>query len=134
MDNADWQAYFRQTIEDAEAHHLCRLRTFHSEGNETQVQFRAGRRLINFGSNDYLGLRLDPRLAAAAAKALPVLGVGSGASPLVTGYNLGLAELARHGSGPRVFKRLCHELWRHRRPGWPGGSGHQRPVESCQFD
>ena len=45
-----------------------------------------GRPLINFGSNDYLGLAGDPRLAAAAAAALRAEGSGSGASPLVTGH------------------------------------------------
>jgi 7-keto-8-aminopelargonate synthetase-like enzyme len=45
----------------------------------------AGRRLINFGSNDYLGLAADPRLAHAAVEAAKREGWGSGASPLVTG-------------------------------------------------
>jgi 8-amino-7-oxononanoate synthase len=45
-----------------------------------------GRPLVNFGSNDYLGLAGDPRLAAAAAAALREEGTGSGASPLVTGH------------------------------------------------
>jgi 8-amino-7-oxononanoate synthase len=45
-----------------------------------------GRPLVNFGSNDYLGLAGDPRLAAAAAAALREEGAGSGASPLLTGH------------------------------------------------
>ena len=45
-----------------------------------------GRPLINFGSNDYLGLAADPRLAAAVAEALAAEGWGSGASPLITGH------------------------------------------------
>jgi 8-amino-7-oxononanoate synthase len=44
-----------------------------------------GRELINFGSNDYLALAADPRLAAAALAAIQVGGLGSGASPLITG-------------------------------------------------
>ncbi|MCE9544668.1 MAG: 8-amino-7-oxononanoate synthase [Planctomycetia bacterium] len=44
-----------------------------------------GRTLINFGSNDYLSLAGDPRLAVAAHAAIEAEGVGSGASPLVTG-------------------------------------------------
>jgi len=44
-----------------------------------------GRELVNFGSNDYLGLAADPRLAT-AAEAARREGWGSGASPLVTGH------------------------------------------------
>jgi len=43
--------------------------------------------LVNFGSNDYLGLAADPRLAAAAIAAITAEGVGSGASPLITGQS-----------------------------------------------
>ncbi|MFV2070592.1 MAG: aminotransferase class I/II-fold pyridoxal phosphate-dependent enzyme, partial [Pirellulales bacterium] len=52
-----------------------------------------GQPLINFGSNDYLGLVADPRLAAAAAEAVAEAGWGSGASPLVTGRTLWHARL-----------------------------------------
>ena len=45
-----------------------------------------GREYINFGSNDYLGLAADPRLAAAAIAAIEQQGVGSGASPLINGH------------------------------------------------
>ncbi|MEM9186343.1 MAG: 8-amino-7-oxononanoate synthase [Planctomycetota bacterium] len=44
-----------------------------------------GRRLVNFSSNDYLGLACDVRLAEAAQRAIQDTGWGSGASPLVTG-------------------------------------------------
>ncbi len=44
-----------------------------------------GRKLVNFGSNDYLGLAADPRLVGAVAEAMAEEGWGSGASPLVTG-------------------------------------------------
>jgi 8-amino-7-oxononanoate synthase len=42
-------------------------------------------RLVNFGSNDYLGLAASEELTAAAAQVLSKHGWGSGASPLVTG-------------------------------------------------
>jgi 8-amino-7-oxononanoate synthase len=44
-----------------------------------------GRRLINFSSNDYLGLANDPRLREAAITAIDEFGVGAGASRLISG-------------------------------------------------
>jgi 8-amino-7-oxononanoate synthase len=55
----------------------------------------AGRRLINFASNDYLGLAADPRLASAAAEACRTTGVGRGSSPLICGRSTLQAELER---------------------------------------
>ncbi|MEZ4399094.1 MAG: aminotransferase class I/II-fold pyridoxal phosphate-dependent enzyme [Kofleriaceae bacterium] len=54
-----------------------------------------GRRLLNFASNDYLGLASDPRLAAAAAAAEQRDGVGAGASRLVSGHGRVAVELER---------------------------------------
>jgi len=53
------------------------------QGRQVRVD---GRELLNFSSNDYLGLASDPRLVAAAHRALDEYGVGSGASPLVSGH------------------------------------------------
>jgi len=52
-----------------------------------------GRELINFGSNDYLGLAADPRLSAAASEAARREGWGSGASPLICGRGRVHADL-----------------------------------------
>ncbi|MGI2024905.1 aminotransferase class I/II-fold pyridoxal phosphate-dependent enzyme [Shewanella glacialipiscicola] len=46
-----------------------------------------GRAYINFSSNDYLGLSRVPELAKALYLGAQAYGVGSGASPLVTGYS-----------------------------------------------
>jgi 8-amino-7-oxononanoate synthase len=46
---------------------------------------RAGRRLISFSCNDYLGLSHHPAVKAAACAAVDVYGAGAGASRLVTG-------------------------------------------------
>ena len=53
----------------------------------------AGTALIDFSSNDYLGLASDPRLAAAAGETMAAGGWGSGASPLITGRATAQAEL-----------------------------------------
>lgn len=49
--------------------------------------------VLDFGSNDYLGLAGDPRIAAAAAGAAQGYGWGSGASPVVSGRTPPLAAL-----------------------------------------
>ena len=46
-----------------------------------------GQTYLNFSSNDYLGLCRAPELIAALHRGAQQYGVGSGASPLVTGYN-----------------------------------------------
>jgi 8-amino-7-oxononanoate synthase len=53
-----------------------------TQGPEVEID---GRRLINFSSNDYLGLANDPRLRQAATAAIDEFGVGAGASRLISG-------------------------------------------------
>jgi 8-amino-7-oxononanoate synthase len=60
------------------------------------VRIRIGERtLINFASNDYLGLAADIRLARAAACAARKSGCGAGASPLIAGWTPLLRRLER---------------------------------------
>jgi 8-amino-7-oxononanoate synthase len=53
-----------------------------AQGPEVEI---GGRRLINFSSNDYLGLANNPRLREAATAAIAEFGVGAGASRLISG-------------------------------------------------
>lgn len=79
------------------------LRDLQEQGLRRQVAVRQtppsaiieldGRRLVNFGSNDYLGLAGDARLREAAAAACRGWGVGAAASPLVSGRTAVHADL-----------------------------------------
>jgi 8-amino-7-oxononanoate synthase len=62
-------------------------------GMQGPVVEHRDQRLVNFASNDYLGLAADPRLVAAAAEACRAEGVGRGAAPLVCGRARAHAEL-----------------------------------------
>jgi 8-amino-7-oxononanoate synthase len=60
--------------------HLSEVRS--SQGPVVDID---GKQLINFASNDYLGLADDPHLREAATKAIAEFGVGAGASRLISG-------------------------------------------------
>ncbi len=53
------------------------------QGREVVVD---GRSLLNFSSNDYLGLASDPRIAEAFQEGIQTWGTGSGASHLISGH------------------------------------------------
>ncbi len=53
-----------------------------AQGPEIQI---VGQQLVNFSSNDYLGLANDPLLREAATAAVAEFGVGAGASRLISG-------------------------------------------------
>jgi 8-amino-7-oxononanoate synthase len=72
---------------------LRRARTTvrHAEG--AMLALDSGARLVDFSSNDYLGLARHPALAAAMAECAVRCGAGSGASHLVTGHGTEHARL-----------------------------------------
>ncbi len=75
---------FAEQLEALRAQSLeRRLREIHTaQGPEVEI---GGRRLVNFSSNDYLGLANDARLRDAAKAAIDNLGIGAGASRLISG-------------------------------------------------
>lgn len=93
-----WLDEFPERLADLDAQHLRRVRREVLADND----FEGGTHLIVDGvktlvfcSNDYLGLAQHPRLKAVAAQAAQELGVGSGASALISGYGASDAALER---------------------------------------
>ena len=64
-------------------------------GEQGPVLMVDGREVLNFSSNNYLGLANHPKLAAAAKKAIDRYGAGAGASRLISG-NMTLHEELEH--------------------------------------
>jgi 8-amino-7-oxononanoate synthase len=66
-----------------------------------------GRPVVNFASNDYLGLAADPRVVEAYGRGAVRYGVGAGAAELVSGHTDAHAELeaavARFTGRPRAL-------------------------------
>lgn len=75
---------FQEQLQALRARSLHRkLREIGSaQGSEVRI---IGQKLINFSSNDYLGLANHPRLREAATAAIAEFGVGAGASRLISG-------------------------------------------------
>ncbi|MDC1142241.1 8-amino-7-oxononanoate synthase [Planctomycetota bacterium] len=79
-----WQQYFADSKTQREEANLTRkLRPIRHIG-DMRIQL-GSKELVNFASNDYLGLAHDLRIAEAAARAAGHFGWGAGASRLVTG-------------------------------------------------
>ena len=87
-------------LADLERRDLKRVRRVIDSPQGPHVRV-AGRALVNFSSNDYLGLANHPRLRRAAHRAIDEHGVGSGASPLVSG------NLRAHHEAERRFARFA---------------------------
>ena len=82
MNNFDRELTERLGALHAQGLHRELRRVDSAQGTHTQI---GGRTLLNFSSNDYLGLANDPILKEAAVKAVEKFGVGSGASRLICG-------------------------------------------------
>jgi len=75
-----------QRLQERRQQHLYRQRRLLESPQQARIQCD-GRALLNFCSNDYLGLAAHPRIIAAANQAAEQFGFGSGASHLVIGHS-----------------------------------------------
>lgn len=75
---------FRDELNQLRSRSLLRRLREIGSAQGPSVEF-VGKHLVNFSSNDYLGLAADERLQAAAKKAIEQFGVGAGASRLISG-------------------------------------------------
>lgn len=98
--NNNWRAQLQQQLGQLQRDDLRRsLRILEHDGPIARAD---GADLINFASNDYLGLSQHPRLKDAVAAAVREHGTGSGASRLVTG------TMPLHDRVERRFAQFKH--------------------------
>ena len=89
-----WLDEIPQRLAALDAAHLTRRRREVRPADGAWLHVN-GRRMLAFCSNDYLGLSQHPALRAAATAAIARYGVGSGASPMVSGHSEANAALER---------------------------------------
>ena len=82
-----WSSAVTDALRARHHDHTLRSRRLISPVDAAHVAAN-GRRLVNFASNNYLGLTHHPRVIAAFTDAASRAGVGSGAAPLVTGHSI----------------------------------------------
>jgi 8-amino-7-oxononanoate synthase len=81
-----WKTRIEQRFAQRREQQLWRERVLLQSPQGTRIVV-GGRELLNFSSNDYLGLANHPRLRTSAIKAVEQWGCGSGASHLVCGHS-----------------------------------------------
>jgi 8-amino-7-oxononanoate synthase len=86
MSSVDWASLVHEALTDRVAAATLRHRRAVRILDSTHVSID-GVSLVNFSSNNYLGLTHHPRVMAAFENAAKSFGVGSGAAPLVTGQS-----------------------------------------------
>jgi len=74
----------KEQLQELENEHLLRTLKYFEPLDAVRLRYY-DRTVLNFASNDYLGLAKDARVIVAAEKALRTTGLGSGASRLVAG-------------------------------------------------
>jgi len=100
--------FVRETLEDLKAHALYRRLTALGSAAGPRVRV-GGQEVLQFASNNYLGLANDPRVKEAACRAIARWGWGAGASRLIAGHTDAHAALEadlaafKHAEAALVF-------------------------------
>jgi 8-amino-7-oxononanoate synthase len=105
--HSSWIDEFPARIAQLDAAHLRRQRRVVVPGEGAHLRVD-GQPLLAFCSNDYLGLAGHPQLVEAACAGAREFGVGSGASPLVSGHSAANEALERELA---AFVRLPRALY-----------------------
>ncbi|HWE02650.1 MAG TPA: 8-amino-7-oxononanoate synthase [Tepidisphaeraceae bacterium] len=82
-----WSRHVAADLQRLAASHLYRRRRTFDPVDATHVRWN-DRTLVNFASNNYLGLSHHPAVRAAVERAVSQSGFGSGAAPLISGYSV----------------------------------------------
>jgi 8-amino-7-oxononanoate synthase len=80
-----WERLLAADLDDVRSINLYRSRQIVRPLDAVHVEI-AGRRLVNFASNNYLGLTHHPEVIAASSRCAQSDGAGSGAAALISGY------------------------------------------------
>ncbi len=90
MPDSEFESLLLRTLRQRESEGLLRSLRVVAPPADLEAQpatvRRDGRELINFASNDYLGLCRHPRVVEALRGAALTHGAGAGAAPLITGH------------------------------------------------
>ncbi len=86
MSRIDWPSAIKGKHQDIQRQNLWRQRRLIGSVQKPEL-IADGQRLINFSSNDYLGLAAHPAITEAIAQKTQHWGAGSGASHLVCGHS-----------------------------------------------
>lgn len=87
-----WLQALPQQVQALKDQHLLRTRRQVAPQNGAHIMVN-GQSMLQFCSNDYLGLSQHPALIEAARQGASELGVGAGGSPMVNGHSTANAEL-----------------------------------------
>ncbi|MDO4696123.1 MAG: 8-amino-7-oxononanoate synthase [Neisseria sp.] len=81
-----WQQHINQALDNRRQQQALRSRTARQSDTLPPLISHGGKTLLNFGSNDYLGLSRHPDIITAWQQALAEYGCGSTGSPLLCGH------------------------------------------------